>query len=257
MANQQMNRSKKGEDELTRRMREEVDTPLGKAMKGFEVPPPKPTVPWLPPSIIGSVTGRSGCGKTTLVKSIVPHIPSLSRIYYCSLVEGNPIITALATWANDNKVKLRIAETFDAIQQAIDEAKTEGRMNISGMTLLIADDVHVGKKGSQGGKVADLISMIYCQLRNYRCHMLFLSQSPLIMSTIGRTNLNFAVTYPTNSRTSVRASIEIIASVANVEEEDVEKAYRMIQSYPHGFLLAVDKRVYWSDGTRPLEELTD
>lgn len=77
------------------------------------------------------IVGKSGCGKTTLVLSLIPYFARLNAIVYCTRIPNTDIFSAIARWCkNTEQDKIPAAELKRIRQKAYEDATEEERQQM-------------------------------------------------------------------------------------------------------------------------------
>lgn len=216
------------------------DTPIGQIIKIDYDPPAKPLVEYLPDTNVAAVTcGRTGCGKTFLLRVLLPQIPNLSQILWCSRVtvgSAQKVQEHVKAWCDETGKQYVFASTpeeADAGLQSLVASKPEGTIG-----LIVMDDWSNYKKSDKCpfNGFANLASSM---MRNYGYWSFYCTQQYSNIPPPVRINANVVITFTQNEPTSERLVRDAMIRMGCFNSpEQFDKYYSMVKVVPHAYLLA-------------------
>jgi hypothetical protein len=198
---------------------------------------------FLPQShILCSITGSSGCGKSTFLLGVIDGIFNVSQILICSLIIGNPVYDSIQKYCERKKIDYHFSSNPIEAQNTISELVEKKKKDTWG--VIIYDDFNQGKVQSAGNPYTKCTCMSACMLRNYGYHMFFITQGPTNIPTTIRNNLNMRVVYKMNNRYDIISQQEDFNKCVNIPKRVFMKLYNQISKVQFSFLMLSGNKLY-------------
>ena len=195
------------------------------------------------------VSGASGCGKSTVVCSILPNIAKLSQVIMCSGIIGNPVYDTIQDWCQANKILYTLFDEPDEAMCGIEQLNAMKEPGTYG--VIIFDDFSPSKKASDDAYNV-LANDVSRKLRNYGYHSIYVMQSTTSFQTIQRCNANIRIVFEMGDKHALDSlANDMVASGLFEEPDDFKRLFRCVLAEKHSFMMIISgagaqRKVYLS-----------
>lgn len=182
-----------------------------------------------------TICGSSGCGKSHLLRSLIPQMANISQVIICSLVFQNPVYRAVEQYCNEKDIEFIVLTEPVQAKATIEtmiSAKPEGTNGV-----IVFDDFTQHKSG-RNDPYNQLANMTTSMLRNYGYFSVFITQNYTGFPTTVRLNSNVKIAFCMFDINAIRRLREDFLSAGVIrDKEKFDKYYHLIQQTPHSFLM--------------------
>ena len=191
--------------------------------------------------IIGQIVGASGSGKTRILLSIIPLINNLSHVVVCSKIVGGSVYQAIKRWCDANNINYAFAsdpiEGSEVVESMVNEKgdDTWGLIVMDDMTRMSASREDIYNK---------FTSMCFSMLRNYKCHMIMITQNATNIPTLVRTNTSLKICFEMKNVHAIRSFRSDFESATGHPGYVFDELYSAIRNKKHSFILICNDDVY-------------
>lgn len=209
--------------------------------------------PYLPKyHILACIIGKSGCGKTYYLLTLIPQI-KISQLAIFSALDI-PIYTEIKKYCEDNDIQFYKVTTIEEAEPTLYEMIENKPKQTYG--LIIYDDWNVDMTTSRNNKYQKIMNRTNGIYRNYHYHQVYITQSAMMISTLSRNNCNLRVIFSMNDTYALDSIKKDFENITGRKKEDFEFLYQnYINKTPHSFLQIVDEKIfiYIPNKTKSLE----
>ena len=202
--------------------------------------PVKHKSPYFPDGHLSiEIIGCSGCGKSSMLLSIIPQIANISQIIICSTVTHNKVYDAIRAYCDREDISYALACSPEEAKVTIEDMTSEKEPDKQG--LVIFDDFSMQKSGRNDpfNQIAAVVSAV---MRNYGYHSIMITQSATNVPTLFRNNSNVRIIFnmqDTFAVVSIRR--DVINSGVIRTNEDFNRYYDLVKKAQHAYMMIVTK----------------
>lgn len=205
------------------------------------------------------LVGRSSCGKSTILREIIPQIANLSQVIVLTRVIGNPVFDGVREYCENTINKKTISEENPdglPIQFGIAYNEEDAEELIESFVgskppdtagFIIFDDF-TNLNSSRSDGLNRIQNTVYSMLRNYGYHNACLTQNPTNVPTLSRANATMRFLFAINEIHGVISIRRDWVGLTGRSANDFDDLYRRVKNTDHGFLVVntagKDNRVF-------------
>lgn len=184
-----------------------------------------------------SIIGKTGCGKTYLLASILPLISDkIETVFIATAIDNVPVHKAIREYFRNRGIYCEIAKTPNEALNLVEEAVKRGYVTLQKQGLLIFDDF---KDGSEKGPYWKFTVHAFNTYRNHGWNFIILAQQPKQLDTDIRNNTTMRIFFNCYSVHAVRAFSDDIAARVP-DQEAFDKLIEYTQSVPYSYVMVRD-----------------
>jgi len=161
-----------------------------------------------------AIIGKSGCGKSEMLASILPGIaPVFKTVLIATVIHNSPVHLAIRDYFRKKGVYCGISESPTELRRYVDVAEQMEVVTMAAPGLMIFDDFNVGKAT---GEYWDFVVHAFTKLRNSGWHFIIIAQQPSFLPTIVRNCTTARVLFDCYSKSAITSfTKDIIDRVPN------------------------------------------
>ena len=131
-----------------------------------------------------AIIGKSGCGKTRMLASILPGISdSIKTVLIATIIKGVPLHEGIVNYFRVRGARCGIGNTPDEMQTAVTGLEATGEVTLRRQGLIIFDDFNDGRAI---GPYWNFVIHAFTKLRNSGWNFIIITQQPTFIPTIVR-----------------------------------------------------------------------
>jgi len=208
-----------------------------KSKKVYVIPEPrdkftpvKHRLKWLPKKNINAIiVGRSGAGKTFLLRHIIPGIKHVTDIILLGR-NFNPTHEEIKKYAEKFGISFHRSDNPNEGRKIIEDVVNDSKY-MENVILLIFDDFY---ERSRIDPFSILVNQSYSQLRNQHVFMISIAQDYKMFDTVVRQNCNLKITFQQGNKHSV------FSFKNDMADDDLRNTFSSLYNnlkYTHGFIV--------------------
>lgn len=184
------------------------------------------------------VIGKSGCGKTKFVETLIPLLSdSIRTIIIATIIHGVPLHRQILEYCKRKNIYGGISYDPDELREYVDISAENNAVNMQKQGLLLFDDFNDGR---MRGPYWDFAVHAFSKLRNLGWNFIIIAQYPTFIPPIIRNNSNCRVFFDCYSSSANRAIASDLKS--RVEDPSVlPTLFEYIRAIPYTYLLVQDR----------------
>lgn len=194
-----------------------------------------------------SIVGKSGCGKTVMLSSILSKLSSsIKTVLIATVVRANPDHIAIVDYFRKKGVFSAICEDPEMMYTFTRHVEISGEVSPKRQGLIVFDDFNTGKPT---GPFWEFTVHAFTKLRNMGWNFIIIAQQPSFIPTIVRNCTTARVLFNCYSKQATYDFFKdfkhLVQSPSVLEDlkqfiQDVRYSYIMVQEYP--FTISVGMR---------------
>ena len=205
------------------------------------------TSPFFRPGFVSmTIVGKSGCGKTQLLASVLPGIsPEIRTIIIATAVRNVPLHLAIKKFFSSRGVFCGISHDPEEMRAFVEMSERLRHVTPDKQGLIIFDDFNTGRAT---GPYWDFTIHAFTKLRNSGWNFIILSQQPSFIPTIVRNCTTGRVLFDCYSKSALTTFTRDVADrITDRKAYDALLSY--IQRVPFTYLLVQEHPFTVSAGT--------
>lgn len=148
-----------------------------------------------------SVIGKSGCGKTRFLTSLIPLLsPEIKTIIIATVINEVPLHLCIVKYGQQKEIDTAIVTRPADLRRVVDVAREKRLVSENKQGLIIFDDFNTGSKT---GPFWDCTIHAFTKLRNLFWNFIIVSQYPTFIPPIIRNNTNVQVLFNCHSQSAI------------------------------------------------------
>lgn len=184
------------------------------------------------------VIGKSGCGKTKFIESIIPHFSdSVETVVIATIIQNVPLHKQIIQYCKENGKKGGISFSPVELSTYVDRSAELGNVNMNRQGLMIFDDFNDGRKT---GAYWDFTIHAFTKLRNLGWNFIIISQYPSFIPPIIRNNSTCRVLFECYSDSANRTFMNDIKARVH-DQEVLHNLTSYLQVVPYTYMLVQDR----------------
>lgn len=181
-----------------------------------------------------TIIGKSGCGKTRMLASILPGIsPSIKTIVIATVIKGVPLHIAIKNYFQKKGLLCGIEYEPDTLRRFVQMAEEYGQVSLDKQGLIIFDDFNTGRAT---GPYWDFTIHAFTKLRNSGWNFIILSQQPSFVPTIVRNCTTSRVLFDCYSKSALTTFTRDVADRIP-DRNAYNSLLEYIQRIPYSYIL--------------------
>jgi len=180
------------------------------------------------------IIGKSGCGKTRMLASILPGISSdIRTVLIATVVRNVPLHLAIRDYFRERGIYCGISHDPSEMRTYVDMAERVGSVSLSRQGLIIFDDFNTGRAT---GPYWEFIIHAFTKLRNNGWNFILVSQQPSFVPTIVRNCTTVRALFDCYSKSALQTFTKDVADrIPDRHAYDMLLDY--IRSVPYTYVL--------------------
>lgn len=171
-----------------------------------------------------TIIGKSGCGKTRMLTSILPGISkSIRTVLIATAIHNVPYHLSIQSYFQTKNIFCGISHSPDEMREAVIRLEARRIVTLERQGLIIFDDFNTG---SYCGPYWEFVIHAFTKLRNTGWNFIIISQNPTFIPPIVRNCTTARVLFDCNSRSA------LATFTADVSDRLVDaSAYKSLLEY--------------------------
>lgn len=181
-----------------------------------------------------TIVGKSGCGKTQMLASILPGIsPSIKTVIIATVVKNVPVHLAIKEYFTKKGIYSAISYDPMELRGFVEYAEKIGHVSLERQGLIIFDDFNTGRAT---GPYWEFIIHAFTKLRNSGWNFIILSQQPSFIPTIVRNCTTSRILFDCYSKSALSTfTRDVVDRIPDRGAYDTLLDY--IQKVPYSYVL--------------------
>lgn len=203
--------------------------------------PTKHKSPLLPDGHIAcQICGLSGSGKSTLLCEIIPNLSNISHIIICSRIVECPLYDAIREYCETRDEPIKYAIANDPITAKTEiQAFVQDKPKETGGVIIFDDFSDM--KPSKADPYNNCVNLVSAMLRNYGFHNFFITQSPINVQTLYRTNACIKILFKINQVHAIRSICDDFTCSGLLNKQEFMGLFNVINRVEHSFLMLISR----------------
>lgn len=192
------------------------------------------------------IIGKSGCGKTNFLTSIIPYISDdITTVFIATVINGVKAHKSIVDYCKKEGKFAGVVYDPDTLRGVFIACSDLGRVNENKQGLVIFDDFNIG---SNRGPYWDVMIHAFTKLRNAGWNFIIISQYPTFIPPIIRNNTNSRVFFDCYSES---ANISIRKDIRGriVDNNAFNLLLEYVHQVPYSYILVQDSPFTISAGS--------
>lgn len=184
------------------------------------------------------INGKSGTGKSFILRSIIPMLHKPTHIFICTTILGNDIHTGIEKYCKAARIKFHLHLEPEEFME--DFGKVILKKNKDDHIICIFDDFSDGKTGKDNA-YNNCTIRAFSKYRNYNVSCIILSPCPTDCKTNVRNSANIRILFPVkNSHGALQLKLDLREEFPNLPKETFQEMYNYICNHRFTFLMWCD-----------------
>jgi len=198
------------------------------------------------PHLAMFIVGKSGCGKSSILLSVIMKVRDISNLIVCTLISGNPVNELISQHCKQNGITYtEINEIDNAMDQMTDIVENGKKPKDKPYTLIIFDDWNANTT-KRDDPYTKMKNEVFSKWRNKKCSIIEVVQSYTMISTLLRTNITAFIMFPMNDKYAIQNARKDVINMMDITEDEFTDWYKKIIQKDHSFIMGVKDRAYIS-----------